>query len=234
MIETLIISDIHLGSDISKVKLLTSKLQFKLESGQIHKLILLGDIFQDINFKRLKKNHWNFISLLRKFSDKIEIVWVYGNHDEKIVDVMSHLVGIEVYEKYIWEHNGKKCCAIHGHQFDTSLTKFSKIKEYFIEAYLSIQKIKFLHKIIAKCIFFGETSLREKVRDGAIKLAKEEGYDIIFCGHTHISEKHVEYNIEYFNSGCWTGDVGTMVIQNDDTILYEFDTKNDNNLLDFK
>lgn len=39
MIETLIISDIHLGSDISKVKHLISKLQFKLESGQIKKLL---------------------------------------------------------------------------------------------------------------------------------------------------------------------------------------------------
>lgn len=224
MIETLIISDIHLGSDVSKVKQLTSKLQFKLESGEIRKLILLGDIFQDINFKRLKKNHWNFLSLIRKFSDNIEIIWVYGNHDEKIVDVMSHLVGIEVYEKYIWEHKGKKCCAIHGHQFDESLNNFYKIKNYFIEAYLSLQKIKFLHKMIDRCISFGEISLREDVRNGAINLAKEEGYDIIFCGHTHTPENYIEDNIQYFNSGCWTGDVGTMIIQNDNTVLYQFDT----------
>lgn len=225
MIETLIISDIHLGSDVSKVKQLILKLQFKLENKQIHRLILLGDIFQDINFKRLKKQHWNFLSLLRKYSDEIEIVWVYGNHDFQIVDVMSHLVGIEVYEKYIWEHYGKKCCAIHGHQFDTTLDRFGKIKNYFVELYLSLQKNKLLCKIIDKCMNIGETSLKDAVRNGAIEMAKEEGYDIIFCGHTHIAEYAKDDNVEYFNSGCWVSDKGTMIIQNDMTISYQFDTK---------
>jgi UDP-2,3-diacylglucosamine pyrophosphatase LpxH len=225
MIETLIISDIHLGSDVSKVKHLIAKLKFKLESNEINRVILLGDIFQDINFKRLKKRHWEFLSLIRKYSDQMEIVWVFGNHDEQIVEVMSHLVGIEVYEKYIWEHKSKKCCAIHGHQFDTSLRKFSKIKDFFVELYLSIQKIKWFTKFIDKCISFGEISLKDEVRMGAMKYAKEYGFDIIFCGHTHIAEYYKEDNIEYFNSGCWVSDKGTMIIQNDMTVSYQFDTK---------
>ena len=31
---------------------------------------------------------------------------------------MSHLVGVRVYEEYIWNYGGKKHLAVHGHQFD--------------------------------------------------------------------------------------------------------------------
>ena len=31
---------------------------------------------------------------------------------------MSHLVGIPVYERYVWEFEDKRHLAIHGHQFD--------------------------------------------------------------------------------------------------------------------
>lgn len=228
--ENIIISDIHLGSDISKVKQLIPKLEIRLETKNVKRIILLGDIFQDVNFKRLKKQHWNFLSLLRKYSDTVEIVWVYGNHDYQIVDVMSHLVGIKVYEKYVWNFDNSVCCAIHGHQFDKNINKFLIIKNFFIELYLSIQKIKTLHKIINTCVTIADTSLRDAVKNGAIKLAKEEGYGNIFCGHTHIVEHVYEENINYFNSGCWVSDVGTMIIQTTEpntnsVIIHKFPTK---------
>ncbi|MCY7360682.1 MAG: metallophosphoesterase, partial [Ignavibacteria bacterium] len=88
-IDTLIISDIHLGSKASR------PLQVKemLESYRFKRLILLGDIFDDLNFTRLNKEHWNLLSYIRKLSNpekNIEVVWVEGNHDEGLIDIMSH------------------------------------------------------------------------------------------------------------------------------------------------
>ena len=41
-----------------------------------------------------------------------------GNHDRGLSNIMSHLVGVKVYEEYEWEFEGRHHLAIHGHQFD--------------------------------------------------------------------------------------------------------------------
>src|ERR1700757_91163 len=115
--DTIILSDLHLGSEVSRAK---SALRL-LKSASFNRLILLGDIFSDLNFGRLKKEHWQFLSYIRKLSNpkrNVEVVWVEGNHDHGLARVMSHLVGIRVYQQYQWEFAGKRHLAIHGHQFD--------------------------------------------------------------------------------------------------------------------
>ena len=91
--DTIIISDLHLGSEVSRAP---AALRM-LKSASFNRLILLGDIFCDLNFGRLKKEHWKFLSYIRKLSNpkrEIEVVWVEGNHDHGLSQVMSHLVGI--------------------------------------------------------------------------------------------------------------------------------------------
>src|SRR5215467_5572416 len=117
-LDTVIISDLHLGSDISRA---AEALDF-LRSITFKRLILLGDIFSDLNFRRLTKEHWKFLGYIRKLSNPrhgIEVVWVEGNHDHGLAEVMSHLVGIPVYQEYAWRYGGKRHLAIHGHQFDS-------------------------------------------------------------------------------------------------------------------
>lgn len=160
----------------------------------------------------------------------VEIIWVMGNHDYQISDVMSHLVGLPTYNKYTWKQNYKTYCAIHGHQFDKTLNRFSKVKEFFIEIYLELQKIKSLNSFILKCINYTENTLNKlqiDVRNGAIELAKENYYDYIFCGHTHIQEHYTIDKIHYYNSGCWANSVGTIIIIDETGSVnsYKYDTK---------
>ena len=115
--DTLILSDLHLGAECSFAREATNL----LKQSRFRRLILLGDIFADLNFGRLTKQHWKFLGLIRKLSNpkrNIEVVWVEGNHDHGLSNVMSHLVGVRVYQEYTWQFNGKKHLAIHGHQFD--------------------------------------------------------------------------------------------------------------------
>src|ERR1700748_3272570 len=115
--ETVIISDLQLGSEVSRAG---DALAF-LQSIGFKRLILLGDIFADLNFRRLTKEHWKFLGYIRKLSNPkhgVEVVWVEGNHDHGLTEVMSHLVGIPVYQEYAWTYADKRHLAIHGHQFD--------------------------------------------------------------------------------------------------------------------
>src|SRR5260370_34619485 len=114
-LDTVIISDLHLGSDISRA---AEALDF-LRCIKFKRLILLGDIFSDLNFRRLTKEHWKFLGYIRKLSNPrhgIEVIWVEGNHDHGLAEVMSHLVGVPAYQQYFWEFGGKRHPAIPAHQ----------------------------------------------------------------------------------------------------------------------
>jgi len=73
--DTVIISDLHLGSEVSRAG---DALEF-LQAVHFKRLILLGDIFADLNFSRLTKEHWKFLGHIRKLSNpkhEVEVVWV--------------------------------------------------------------------------------------------------------------------------------------------------------------
>src|SRR6202011_3602387 len=115
-----------------------------LKENHFRRLILLGDIFSDLNFRRLTKEHWKFLGYIRKLSNpkrRVEVIWVEGNHDHGLTEVMSHLVGVRVYQEYVWEYGGLRHLAIHGHQFDRLLANNVRVS-YLIGTllYLQLQK----------------------------------------------------------------------------------------------
>ena len=121
MDDAIIISDIHLGSDVCESK----RLYNFLELVYIHtnKLIINGDFFDNLDFRRLKKNHWKILSLLRKMSKYIEIVWIRGNHDGD-AELVSHLIGLDFKDEYIFESGDQKILCLHGDKFDDFIYKY--------------------------------------------------------------------------------------------------------------
>ena len=77
---TLIVSDIHLSSNYSRI----DELLFILHSWKYDRLILLGDIFESLNLKRFSASQLEFVSLIRNLTSDTEVIWVEGNHDEGI------------------------------------------------------------------------------------------------------------------------------------------------------
>src|SRR5258708_3146741 len=121
MLDAVILSDLHLGSENSQARRLTDLLEQIVEGELLtERLILNGDVFDSIDFRRLNKNHWKVLSLIRKLSDQIEIIWVFGNHDGS-ADIISHLLGVEVRNEYILESGGRRTLIFHGHIFDEFL-----------------------------------------------------------------------------------------------------------------
>ena len=231
--DTIIISDLHLGSSICEAKRLLSF----LKSIRFTRLILLGDIFADLNFSRLTKDHWAVLGYFRKLSNSkrnIEIVWVLGNHDIDLSLVMSHLVGIEVLDKYTWMADNKKCIAMHGHQFDMAMVNWPWMTDFFGWWYLQIQKIPGFKKGFPRwldSITSHFQSLSIKVEQRAIKYAKFYGYDVICCGHTHDAYSTFQDGVEYHNSGCWVKNSGTCIaiLDSDIKIIQVGDDTNQNN-----
>ena len=226
--DTVIISDLHLGSKMSRAE---AALQM-LKTTSFRRLILLGDIFSDLNFRRLKKEHWQFLGYIRKLSNPkrgVEVVWVEGNHDHGLSELMSHLVGIEVYQEYAWNYGTLRHLAIHGHQFDLFVVNNRLLSNVFTALHLALQKLAFGEQRLVRFIDRFDSKwlrLSNKVMDGALAHAGARNAHRVFCGHTH-EALHVERGgIEYFNSGSWTQPVATYITINEDGIkIREYEEK---------
>lgn len=204
-VNTLILSDLHLGAETSHAREATRV----LKQTSFQRLILLGDIFADLNFARLTKEHWKFLGYIRKLSNpkrRIEVVWVEGNHDHGLANIMSHLVGVRVYEHYEWDYCGLRHIAIHGHQFDGFQVNRVRLSRLGTSLYLQLQKLDFKSKPIVRLIDRLNTRwlrMSPKVASGAIEYARNHDADRIFCGHTHEAIRVERDGIQYYNSGGW-------------------------------
>ena len=205
VVDTFIMSDIHLGSEVSRSK---DALEM-LKQFSFSRLILNGDVFEDLNFKRLTKEDWKFLSYIRKLSNpkrEVEVVWVAGNHDG-IAEILSHLLGITVYEEFLWEYEGEKYLAIHGHQLDRFLNDNVIVSSIACWSYKFFQSIDSENQTLSRWMKRrSKTWLRvsEKIANDAIEYARSKGAQYVFCGHTHQAMEMTFDGITYCNSGCWT------------------------------
>ena len=204
---TLILSNLHLGAETSRAREATRV----LKQSRFERLILLGDIFADLNFARLTKEHWKFLGYIRKLSNpkrNVEVVWVEGNHDHGLANIMSHLVGVRVYDNYVWEYRGLQHIAIHGHQFDGFQVSRVRLSQWGTSLYLQLQKLDFKSKPIARMIDRLNTHwlrMSPKVAAGALAYARHHQAERVFCGHTHEAMQVEQDGISYYNSGAWVG-----------------------------
>ncbi|MBV9625967.1 MAG: metallophosphoesterase family protein [Acidobacteria bacterium] len=211
--DTIIVSDLHLGSEVSRA----SGALRMLKALSFNRLILLGDIFSDLNFRRLKKEHWRFLGYIRKLSNpkrEIEVVWVEGNHDRGLSELMSHLVGVRVYQEYAWNYLGIDHLAIHGHQFDRFVSRNLLLSAFLASLHLGVQRISFgRQRMIGFMERFDSSWLRlsAKVAEGALTHARSRNVQRIFCGHTHEATSGERDGIEYYNAGSWTQDRATYI-----------------------
>src|SRR5271156_2772273 len=202
---TLILSDLHLGAETSHAREATRV----LKQNRFKRLILLGDIFADLNFARLTKDHWKFLGYIRKLSNpkrKVEVVWVEGNHDRGLTAIMSHLVGVRVYQQYVWEYGGIVHLAIHGHQFDRFVVNNSVLSSVNSFVHLQIQRLDFTGKWFSRLVDrMGTRWLRlsSKVASGALFHAQLHKAGRIFCGHTHVALHQQRDGLHYYNAGGW-------------------------------
>ena len=212
--DAIIVSDIHLGSDNCQAKDLVDFLDSIRERKlRTRRLILNGDVFDSIDFRRLKKSHWKVLSTIRKLSDEIEVIWVCGNHDGS-AEIVSHLVGVTVVDEIVVESAGQKVLFLHGHRFDQFIERYPITTWLADTAYRWLQRLDKSHHFAKLAKRNSKVFLRssDKIREGAVHHAWKSGCDAVCCGHTHLAVVRNERPVAYFNSGCWTEKPCTYLI----------------------
>lgn len=206
MFDAIIISDIHLGSHNCEAKRLGHFLE------DIHKrrlatkrLILNGDVFDSIDFRRLNKHHWRILSLIRKLSDEVEILWVCGNHDGS-AETVSHLLGVQVKEEHVLESGTEKILVLHGHIFDEFLDAHPILTWIGDFIYWTLQLIDKSHSVARYAKHRSKIFLRcaQRIEEKSMEYAHKQSCSQVCCGHTHHAVTRHQNGVTYHNSGCWT------------------------------
>lgn len=203
--DCLIVSDLHLGSAVCQARLLEGFLEWAVD--HTRELVINGDIFDDLNFKRLSKRHFACLKLIRKHSDRADfkVTWVRGNHDGP-ADIVSHIVGVEILDEYVYRNGATSILIFHGDQFDTIITNHAALTKaacgiyYFIQKFAPHNTSRWLRRVTKK--WQRNSPL---IQHRATEFARGRGFRYVTCGHTHIPMTAVsEDGITYLNSGTWT------------------------------
>jgi len=195
---TIIVSDLHMGSPYFLVREFDRFLRTIPDDCL---LILNGDIIDNAKTK-LPLPHRQILERLEKRSLRRPVIWVQGNHDNGFV---SNSIGnIEFRPIYQVDH---RILVAHGHDFDEIMPRsrlFIKAFTYLHQARIALgmrpahvahyaKKWKRLYKL-----------LRDNIIKNAVLCAREQGCDVVVCGHTHFAEERDVEGIRYINTGAWT------------------------------
>lgn len=221
MPDTILFSDVHLGSPNSRAY----ELLGALKEQRFRRLVINGDMFEDLNFEKLTSTHWELLEHIGKLSRRgVEVVWIEGNHDAKFSEFMSHMIGIPVRREYIWETGGRRILALHGHVFDSFISK-----NLFIGRLLAVLYATFQRAVSSRIFDFMMMKITDKwmrvteqVAAGALARAKRKKCDVVVCGHTHFVYNMKKGGIEYYNTGCWNNKPSYLLaIEGDGSVNYK-------------
>ncbi|MBI1324779.1 UDP-2,3-diacylglucosamine diphosphatase [bacterium] len=202
--DCIVISDLHLGSEICQAQMLEDFLEWAVANARM--LVINGDIFDDLNFKRLKRHHFNCLRVIRRNTDRadLRVIWIRGNHDGP-ADIVSHIVGVDVLDEFEFDNGQTRLLIFHGDQFDTIVSGHKGITAFFSAIFRGLKRI--LPGDWARAIRrFSKSFQRnsDAIRRGAVAEARRRGCPAVTCGHTHAFEDVVVDGVRYINTGTWT------------------------------
>jgi UDP-2,3-diacylglucosamine pyrophosphatase LpxH len=241
MLNTIILSDLHLGTKGCKADQIIEFLQ----NHHARTIILNGDIIDGWALNRgskWKKKHTKIINLLLEKSKTSDIIWIRGNHDEFIDDFSNvHLGKIQIKENTViriktWENNDtfieKRYFVFHGDIIDIFMLKYKWLSKigaigydlalWLNDIYNKWRKIrgkKYLS--ISKSLKYYVKTAANYVNDfeiTACKMAEKHGCQGVICGHIHQEANRYIDGVHYLNSGDWVESMTAILIEDSGNI----------------
>ncbi len=225
---TIVLSDIHLGSEHSKTKEATEFLQ----SVDCDKLILNGDIIDGWQLKKSgkkwKKEHTQFFKTLMKMMENYgtEVIYVRGNHDD-FLDLLAPFTfaNISIVKEYLHKSGGKRYYVTHGDIFDTvtsNMRWLAMLGDMGYTFLLWVNKLYNQYRLKrGKSYFSLSQKIKNKVKSAVsyisdfekelVSLAKIKHCDGVICGHIHQPANIFYGDTHYLNSGDWVETMSALV-----------------------
>ncbi len=225
--KTIVISDLHLGTEGSKAKEVSRFLKFNT----CEKLILNGDIIDGWQLKKSgswKRKHTRFFQRMLKMIQDLDtqVIYLRGNHDDFLDQIIPFRIGnLSLQNDYILESKGKKYYVVHGDIFDSITSKMKWIAQLGDIGYtllLWVNKIYNKYRTFKGLPYFSlSQAVKAKVKsavsyisdyeDKLAEIAKIKNCQGIICGHIHQPVIKEIKGIMYLNSGDWVESLSALV-----------------------
>lgn len=228
------LSDIHLGHNGCQVSFL---LEF-LRCTETSHLYLVGDIIDMWSMQRRlywPQKHNNAIrAFLSKAKHRTKVVFVPGNHDEKLREYCGLEFGNISIERQAVHTlaNGKKLLILHGDEFDGVIGASRFIGKLGSAAYDVLLSMSLALNWFRRHLGFGHWSLsaylKLKVKnavkfissyeEAVTRQATKQQVDGVVCGHIHHAEIAPMNGLLYCNCGDWVESCSALVESEDGTL----------------
>ncbi len=229
---TIFVSDVHLGSKWSKVEQLADF----ISSSFCDRLYLVGDIIDGWKFRhealKTRSSHY-ILQLLLKLSEKTEVFYIPGNHDDFLKEFSGRtLGGIHILERaFHTAADGRRYLITHGDEFDivskytqwlarigdaayeTSLWLNDGLSRLFLSdnsKWSLSRRAKRTVKEFVKYISGYERKITET--------AERYNVEGIICGHIHRPVMKKIGALLYCNTGDWLESCSAVVETRDGSI----------------
>jgi len=242
---SIFISDLHLGTRGCQAELL---LDF-IRHVECEKLYLVGDIIDGWKLRSgwyWPQSHNDVVQKILRMARKgAEVIYVPGNHDDRIRDFCGvHFGGVVVARDVIHEAaDGKRYLVVHGDEFD-GVVQHAKWLAFLGDwSYRTILMLNTLVNRARRRLGFGYWSfsayLKVKVKNALQFIenfeaavadeARRRGVDGVICGHIHQPQKRQvttkEGSVMYLNSGDWIENLTALEYKDNDWSIYQYDEK---------
>ena len=228
---TIVISDVHLGTEHSK----TRELAEFLRTVNCNTLIMNGDIIDGWHLQKggkWKKEHTDFFKIIMKMMENhnTKVIYVRGNHDD-FIDLLApfEFANLSIVKEYIHEKNGKRYYVVHGDVFDSVTSKMvwlAKLGDIGYTLLLWVNRIYNIYRSKRGMPYFSlSQSIKQKVKSAVsyisdyeqelVALARVRHADGIICGHIHQPDDRVIDGIHYLNSGDWVETMSALLEHED-------------------
>ena len=236
------LSDIHLGCKDCKAEFLLKL----FEHNSFDNLFLVGDIIDIWALKRRpfwpESHHHVLQKIIEIAQTDTSVVFIPGNHDELLKSYHYFSFANIDIQPFFFHHtiNGKKLLMVHGDQFDSEVCisrYYAKLGDHlydfilFLNRSLHTLRKKFGHSYWSLASYIKNKVPKaqqaiERYHQAAIRYAKSQHVDAIFCGHIHQPALLSQQNIIYGNLGDWIENCTLIVeTQTGDLQLLQWDDK---------
>ncbi len=229
-LDTVVISDVHLGTAFSR----TDELEAYLRSIQPERLILNGDLVDIMQFRSggWGPGHHRVMQAILGFAAAgVPVYYITGNHDAVLRTFSDvRFENLHLVDELEIEIGGKRTWIHHGDRFDSELSTpgwlhafgawwydlfvdidcwRDRVRAWFgrprAPRRIAVWSKRFFPQVARHIVLFEEMCLKK---------AAERGVDQIICGHIHIPKNRRETiagrEVTYLNSGDWVENLSAL------------------------
>ena len=243
-VEVLVLSDLHLGSYGCRAEELLSYLR----SVAPETVVLNGDIIDiwAFNKKYFPKTHMRVVKKLLKWSAKLPVYYITGNHDEALRRYSPARLGeLRLVDQLSLTLDGRRHWFLHGDIFDATMKNAKWLAKLGGHGYDLLIRIN--HLVNVTLAFFGRPrmSFSRRIKNSVksavnfisdfeqtmAEIALHDGNEVVVCGHIHQPRIGTvttgNGTIDYLNSGDWIENLSALEYHKGRWDLYLHDAAGD-------